>query len=496
MDTDQIDQLGQDIFNKLCHNDNLVVNPSIGQDQAGWDYIIQSKTVTKDDALSDQSLSACFIQLKTTTNSKYKRWPVSLSNLMSLSKQHAPCFYCLVVLDNKKDCKEVYLKLLDNVLMSRTLKEVHVTDLDKLSKVKIGVNFNLSNKLNLRKGETIKLSIQKLIGNYSEYVRKKNEFFKSAGIEESMVFNFSTKEELRNFIYLLLGYKKKINLSQANLIQKRFGSMEKSLQLQGSTLSIQETSPFCTGTLELFFDKVPQNLVFKVNFYSLPSSFFSSDFDLTRVEGVYFDFFYNPNQVSNKQVEFKYNFKKFQSLNVNEYVKTTKLIYLLQKNPNNAVMILKLSSGGSQRLVMENFNSIPIISDEHIKFIEDAKRIIDELDLPNYTHVTKKDIELIDHARLIIANYIISRKSFCIASDKSNELNDKFLVEFKLSIANCEIVFIFVAMLSSKAVTTYFNDIYLLKSIVIVNKDQIATTSAETFINEFCSEKDIERLVL
>lgn len=491
MNTDQIDKLGQAAFSKLCHKDNLIVNSSKDHDHAGWDYVIESKLITKE----GDFLSACYVQLKTTTYPPKKSWGISLSNLYRLSKQHAPCFYCLIILDNDGEMAEAYLRLLDEELMKKIVDKVNSPITKMLHEMQISVSFKPEHKINVKNGETITSRIIKLIGNdYSKYVNEKEQFFKTVGLEENIIINFSSIEEVKEFVYLLLGYKKQIQLKDASLVKQRFQSNE-NLKIDGSTLSLKEVKATWEGSVQLYLENTPQLLIFNVKFYTLPKTFFGSESELIRVEATYFDIFFNPRDAKNANAEFKYDFTKLLNLNLNEYIKTTKLAFLLQKNPNNAELLFKLSSGKTFKTKV-NLEVFPHISQEHIQFIERFKVLSDHVDLVNHIKLKKKDIMSVDIIHLYIANHVIENKLFSLESTIPNILNNKFIVKFNLTIANCEIVFVFTSVIKSKDNKSNFEEINYLKSFVIIEKDSEGERSVDDFIETYTKENPMELLIL
>lgn len=447
-DNKKIGKLAEKYFNVWCTEGDYVINQSY-EDETGWDFIVEDSNIkqTTHQTIHEPEYTYYF-QVK-STKGRTRKVDIHLEHLYRLSRAPAPCFFIYLVFDSKYKPQKLYIKQLDEDIMSRTLervaKSIENNEFDKLHKKTLQIKFEDKDNLSLFDGRKIRGFVEKLVGeSYLKYTSDKQKFLKNIGYEDGFGnFNlgFESEKDIIEFTHLYLGMRKSIQLKKGSLLLKRFGYIIENTAADNATLEISPPKPNQVGLLYIFQDDLPKQLFFSVKHYiSALNCFLEEKYRLNRIESNYFDILYNP---SNNSAQLVPNFNDHTRLDIIEFIKYANFFNWIQSSNIKVKLYVDGKSIFSLSPSTESERPINLID---IKILESLVRVstyfpslFEEMPSLYQINELKDKIELMDK--------IILHRPFEIDVDcQTNKISDtsiyNIVVNLTLTLGNNSIILI------------------------------------------------------
>lgn len=325
--------MGENIFAFWCSNAGLIANPS-KIDKAGWDFFVDFPFHSGMDVSEiHKSAATCQVQVKSTRGSD-KKVRVKLSNLRRMATSQLPSFFVVIEFEKGGEVLGCYVVHVGEVLIRRVIERVHALNAKgeavDLNKRKMVVSYGQEDKLEVANGQQVKEAFLKHIGNDLEgYVDWKKNFLEGVGFESGyaeLSFKIDGKENLKSFVIMSLGIKKKVHVNDFLGFKKRFGILNEKpfVEGEGGIIEIGGMQPRSRGKLVIKEEKFSSGVVFDIDIYI--SDFYAltpDDLKAFRVSHLFFDAILYP--FANK-VDFDFSIDNDNKYLINKFCDFLRLI--------------------------------------------------------------------------------------------------------------------------------------------------------------------------
>jgi len=165
--------MGESTFSLLCADAGMTANGS-KIDKMSWDFIVEMPaSANVSAALLHQSPVSMKVQVKATDGNS-RKVDVKLSNLRLMVTSLQPNFFCFIEFDSETHAKQVFIRHVDNELVTMTLKRIREIDQNEddnaLNKRTMSISFDDANLLQNCDGVTLKNTLMSHIGdNIADY---------------------------------------------------------------------------------------------------------------------------------------------------------------------------------------------------------------------------------------------------------------------------------------------------------------------------------------
>lgn len=296
---------GEHYFMALCAGDGIAVNKS-QSDKNGWDVLVEIDHDAS--ALTQQTLHEPVItgtvQIK-STETKFLKTQVELSNLRKMATSSLPTFYLLMDFSQGPVPTRAFLLHVDEGLIQKILERVNSHLIggraNRLHKLKMVIDFGLGQEIILNGTTSIKAEFLRTIGSSQAcYTDRKQRFLKTVGFENgshSMRFSLMGAENLQSMIDATLGRGGPVELQDMQIISTRFGLEDPatSLKVPTGTLVVEPSEPSAKGKLRLRDGRTGDSVQVEAAAYvSAMHATFPSSTLLIRIDCGLFDWYVNP----------------------------------------------------------------------------------------------------------------------------------------------------------------------------------------------------------
>jgi hypothetical protein len=322
--------MGESFFSHLCAEDELIANGSV-IDKTGWDFIVEFQY--KNNTEIHELPITCKVQVK-STDTFGKNNQIKLSNLRRMCTEQVPSFFLFLNYMGKNQVQDAYLVHVDTKLIHKVLKKLYVinndTDLSKINKKTMTINYNDSHKLELLNGKCLKENLLIHIGeNYEQYIIDKIEFLKTTGYESGHgIFTFTTKgeESVNDLIDASMGIDKEIQVYGFEGRKTRFEISDKDhfVKHEISTIKIENPDPLSSGYITFKETKFSPGYKFSAQLYNSPfNNFVSGEFKKLRIKCEFLDIIIS---LGNDGSKLNFNLGAGLRLSINDFICAIKIL--------------------------------------------------------------------------------------------------------------------------------------------------------------------------
>ena len=263
--------MGESTFSLLCADAGMTANGS-KIDKMSWDFIVEMPaSANVSAALLHQSPVSMKVQVKATDGNS-RKVDVKLSNLRLMVTSLQPNFFCFIEFDSETHAKQVFIRHVDNELVTMTLKRIREIDQNEddnaLNKRTMSISFDDANLLQNCDGVTLKNTLMSHIGdNIADYTLSKQKYLESTGYEDgSFNIRFQT-DDIQAFSNMSLGIVSQVPVKNVKQTDLRFGIESEAID----PLPINANITFCPeprkGKIIFSFDKISPKIDFDIKLY-------------------------------------------------------------------------------------------------------------------------------------------------------------------------------------------------------------------------------------
>lgn len=394
--------MGESTFSLWCADVGLIPNGS-QIDKTGWDFLVEFPF---DSDLSAQEIHKpafeCKVQVKATDKND-RKLPITLSNLRRLITAQMPAFFVFIEFDNKEIAQRSYVVHVDNELISRVLKRLHVIEQgdndNNFNKRKMTIHYGDSNLLKTSNGISLKSCFLHYIGDdVSEYIANKKQHLESTGYEDGfaqITFTTEGEENLISLIDVSLGIEEEVEISKFKGVDTRFGvlSCNPSLDSDGGKLAMPNLKPTAEGKIRFKEDRLSAGLSFECKFYSSPfNQMVPDELKKMRVEGEFFDLRFNP---FTGAVSYSFSFGEGIRLEVKRFRNAIKLLNLLT-NSDKKIMAELLFDDYPKLEFGIGCNNQEFDFTRELKALDSAVKIMSDFDVTDFVDISFDEISRYD----------------------------------------------------------------------------------------------------
>lgn len=489
-------RLGENIFSVWCSQVGLVANPSI-IDKTGWDFYVQFP-ITDDLSVSKLHKPAfeCRVQVK-ATDSRDRKWQITLSNLRQMATASMPTFYCFLEFDNKNEVQKAFLVHVDSKLIYSILKKIHgIEQSDKdnnLNKRKMTIHYGMDEQIEILDGENLKNSLLNFIGDdYPKYLQDKNNFLKSCGFSDGhgiLKFSVIGEDGIQQINDASLGIKEEIEVKNIVSLEQRFGIPAKNpnFELSEAKLKISKIKSR-KGKVRFKESKFSMGWIFPIEFYLAPFSFGDyREFSKFRVVGSFFDIVCEP--YKNKGIyHFHFGDQKFQ---VKEFQDAIQSIISLTGEEKNIIVELELDNYPTLDFQLKT-KKMDHDLDYPFELLKKVENICLDMNLSNEVFISLQDLyeddEKIQQLHAFLKN---TDEVLCSVRFTLEEVQMKYETTVSIFAIHCRLGVHFVVLIMSiigKAHKTDKNE-YEMKDCKIMVEQKYSYSSSNQMTNEDISNE-------
>ncbi|WLI28172.1 hypothetical protein PSH61_20450 [Pseudomonas rhodesiae] len=335
-------EAGEAAFSSWCAIAGITANKSI-KDRHGWDLFIEleGKIDISDAAQLHEPLIECKVQIK-TTDARKRTLPVTLSNLKAMATTPLPAFYVLLEFDNSEEPKKVFIRHIDESIISEILRRVRVeTTKSKkadLHKKTMQIKFSKDTEIQPLSAKNIRSFIEKVVGpSPSGYVKSKQSYMKKVGFEKdafSLNFSIEGEQNLEGFINMHLGIDGSTEIQNISSFSKRFGisTETNNLKSDSAVLKLMEVTADGEGSVQFRDRSDGSSVRYVVGVYRVGlASWIPKKYQKLRLSADAIDIQIS---IENNKMVISYNFQNRVPREVSEHIKLLKLVGIL-RTPNN-----------------------------------------------------------------------------------------------------------------------------------------------------------------
>ncbi|AOE80765.1 hypothetical protein A7318_19945 [Pseudomonas lurida] len=338
-------EAGETAFISFCAIAGITANKSI-KDRHGWDIFIEFEGDIDigDAARMHEPLMECKVQIK-TTDARKRALPVTLSNLKAMATSTLPAFYVLLEFDGSDSPKRVFIRHIDEPLVSEILQRVRIATTKptkpNLHKKTMLIKFNDDTEVNPLNANSIRDRIKKFIGpSPSNYIKSKQQYMEKVGYEKgafSINFSINGEENLKDFINMHLGIGGSAEIHNISSFTTRFGVSSKTPELQSDSavLKVMAVTADGSGHVQFRNRNNGSTVRYAVNLYRAGlASWIPKQHQKLRLSTDQIDI-----QISlhNNNILINYNFQNNKPKEIQEHIKALKLLIILS-TPSNVDM--------------------------------------------------------------------------------------------------------------------------------------------------------------
>lgn len=423
-------KMGEDIFSFWCNSVGLVINKSQQNDKTGWDYYVEFPFENNLNSPLDMQKPPpeCKVQVK-STDKRYKRLSIKLSNLHCLITAQMPALFIFIEFDGFDSARSAYLVHVDEEIIKKVLKRLREIDVygkfHHPNKRTITIHYDKSHKLDVLNGESLKAAILSHIGNdFEGYVKRKMEFLKSTGFEDGFgQISFTTigEENLKKLIDVSLGIEREVDVNNVRGTHCRFGISSKPFVIsENARVRMVDLKPIAFGSIRFKETRFSPSITFPCKIYNSPfNAKAPKDLVKLRVEGDFFDFMFNP------------------------YIGTASLSFFLGEGIRlkicqikNAIKLMSLLGTSGKKLLLElEFEGYPKLEARNVGTNESSNDWSHKLKCAEDAVFLSSFFEIEDEATISLPELLVYeqpiRELYSVINSEPAQINVEFSVEGK-----------------------------------------------------------------
>lgn len=214
----------QDEFKLLCSQGNITCNPS-SEDDHGWDFIIEIMAPESDNLPADKVSAPrqVLVQVK-STNSKFAKTRIKLSNALKFAQTALPCF--IVLFQYKKGKRQhIYARHFWKTLMERSLERGRIASVEGKPINQSVVNVSFTDEDD-HSSDLIQWMIDTVNAFPIEYGKEKRELAENLGYESQNYrgeVSIGPLKGIEEIVDHQLGLTESLPVQRIKLVDSRFG---------------------------------------------------------------------------------------------------------------------------------------------------------------------------------------------------------------------------------------------------------------------------------
>lgn len=275
--TVDIGDIGEDFFSSLCSRSGLVHNVS-HRDKTGWDHLVEFPLeVSTSIASAHLAPKSCYVQVK--TSKKRPSAQFKGTNLVRMATSPHPYFIVFIVLDERYEPSELYIKHFGHGLIEDALKLRYEVDSGKrekeLKQVRLTVKGQPEEKINPVTPEKMRETLGRYISpNMNAYSLWKTKLVQNVGFDQNRLLMtlYSRRSDLsQKLVRMSLGYDEALEDFEVKHFITRFGYKEEALpslgNMKDAKLTMLNIEPTARGKVSFREEPVGARIDFEADLY-------------------------------------------------------------------------------------------------------------------------------------------------------------------------------------------------------------------------------------
>lgn len=356
LDPKRIGGIGQKAFETWAEQANIVANPSISNDERGWDILLQLPSDPKDLQMGvwDRALPeiSCMIQIKTTTSLDQFE-AITLSNWQRMIREPMPWFVAAIHLDAEHQPSQAYLIHIGREWCQKVLirlRELAKKKKGHLNAHTLNVTWNDADKLPRMHGKALIERIRDCVQpNQFDYVNEKVNWFKNLGYrnkQKKVNIQFEVEDKalfLSELSDLGAGLRSTLPRAwRASVSDVRFGieAAFSEFGVESGEMEFQ-AQPLMLASFEVFNERTTSLIFVDCQFYRAGVIFPSlpPKFDKSRIVHKYFECILGRSETGKFGAIFKIYLPPQEPITVDDMRMVVSLLVILIENDKHPVGI-------------------------------------------------------------------------------------------------------------------------------------------------------------